>query len=155
ATNASDSLKSYDLAWLLHLVGDVHQPLHCATRVSKNETNGDNGGNKVTIGSSELHAVWDGLLGSGSDEKIILKLINVAKALPGADPSLAADSNEQDWVDESFHLARTEVYVSPIGSGDGPFTLTSEYKTNALRVAQERIALAGARLANLREANLK
>src|SRR5262249_47588746 len=30
ASNSSDPLKSYDLVWLLHLVGDVHQPLHCA-----------------------------------------------------------------------------------------------------------------------------
>ena len=28
SSNASDALKSYDLVWLLHLVGDVHQPLH-------------------------------------------------------------------------------------------------------------------------------
>ncbi len=33
ATNESNELKSYDLVWLLHLVGDVHQPLHCVTRV--------------------------------------------------------------------------------------------------------------------------
>src|SRR5580704_1250491 len=34
ATNEADALKSYDLVWLIHMVGDVHQPLHCATRVS-------------------------------------------------------------------------------------------------------------------------
>jgi len=33
-SNSSDDRKSYDLVWLLHLLGDVHQPLHCVTRVS-------------------------------------------------------------------------------------------------------------------------
>jgi hypothetical protein len=33
ASNASDPLKSYDLSWLLHLVGDIYQPLHSSTRV--------------------------------------------------------------------------------------------------------------------------
>ena len=35
ASTSPDVLKSCDLAWLLHLVGDVHQPLHCAARFSK------------------------------------------------------------------------------------------------------------------------
>jgi hypothetical protein len=26
--SASDDVKSYDLLWLIHLVGDTHQPLH-------------------------------------------------------------------------------------------------------------------------------
>jgi len=35
ASNRPDTLKSYDLSWLLHLVGDIHQPLHATTRVSR------------------------------------------------------------------------------------------------------------------------
>src|SRR5580698_3768900 len=41
---AADGLKSYDLAWLLHLVGDVHQPLHATTRISMALPQGDIGG---------------------------------------------------------------------------------------------------------------
>src|SRR6266481_6984794 len=37
ASTKPDPLKSYDLVWLLHLVGDVHQPLHCATRVRRSD----------------------------------------------------------------------------------------------------------------------
>ena len=33
ASNKPDALKSYDLSWFLHLMGDVHQPLHCTARV--------------------------------------------------------------------------------------------------------------------------
>src|SRR6266567_2126987 len=60
ASTESDKLKSYDLVWLLHLVGDVHQPLHAATRVSSTDPQGDNGGNLVKLCAApcknELHA---------------------------------------------------------------------------------------------------
>jgi len=140
---------------LLHLVGDVHQPLHCTTRVSAHNLGGDNGGNKVMVGSSKLHTVWDDLIGKGSDKAILSKVIQVADNLPDADATLAADENEEHWVQESFQMAQTKVYVTPIGNGDGPFTLTTSYRNNAKQVAAERIALAGVRLAKLLDANLK
>ena len=66
ASTSSDELKSYDLSWLLHLVGDVHQPLHCITRVSAASQEGDDGGNGVKLSSpANLHTFWDGLVGSG------------------------------------------------------------------------------------------
>ena len=43
STTASDSVKSYDLVWLEHLVGDVHQPFHCTTRVSAGSPKGTEG----------------------------------------------------------------------------------------------------------------
>ena len=39
-SNASDGVKSYDLSWLEHLVGDIHQPLHAITRVIKSMPDG-------------------------------------------------------------------------------------------------------------------
>ena len=51
-----------DLAWLLHLVGDVHQPLHSSARVTDREPDGDRGGNDFAIDDLEapnLHAYWD------------------------------------------------------------------------------------------------
>ena len=74
ASNAPDELKSYDLTWLLHLVGDLHQPLHCTARVTKAEPNGDAGGNKVLLHCQgcppKLHAFWDGALGRGGPESV-------------------------------------------------------------------------------------
>jgi hypothetical protein len=32
SATADDDVKSYDMVWLLHLVGDVHQPLHATAR---------------------------------------------------------------------------------------------------------------------------
>src|SRR5262245_32651813 len=53
------------LSWLLHLVGDVHQPLHgVALFTAQRFELGDRGGNEISTGSgSSLHRVWDGLLG--------------------------------------------------------------------------------------------
>lgn len=143
-----EGLKSYDLIWLLHLVGDVHQPLHATTRVSSGAPKGDNGGNNVKLNdpSKELHAFWDGLPGDSNDLNAV---INYAKALPPADPVLAAKTDASDWISESFDLAQNSVYKNPIGPGPGPFTLTDEYKTQAHKIADARVALAGERLANL------
>lgn len=157
ASTSPDDLKSYDLSWLLHLVGDVHQPLHCATRVSIASTNGDAGGNDVQLNGSpnELHALWDDILGTGSDKAILIKVIKAAAELPVPDPALAAETDAQQWVQESFQLAQSNVYFSPIGAGTGPFTLTTTYISDAKELAQKQIALGGKRLANMLNTELK
>jgi S1/P1 nuclease len=79
SSNESDELKSYDLSWLLHLMGDAHQPLHCATRVSATKPDGDDGGNAVkltTPGPANLHSFWDDVLGIGSAPSTALKAIS-------------------------------------------------------------------------------
>jgi hypothetical protein len=157
ASGSDDNLKSYDLCWLLHLVGDVHQPLHCTTRVSSADLDGDSGGNDVTLDGSpdELHAFWDAVLGTGSDKTIATAVIKAAGKLAAPDATLAAETSEQKWIQESFQIAETNVYISPIESDNGPFTLTSSYKKAAKTLAQKQVALAGARLANLLNSELK
>ncbi len=155
--SATNKLKSYDLVWLMHIVGDVHQPLHCAARFTTVATSGDAGGNLVTVCSPKcgaLHSFWDGLLGSGINpppKTVIAK----AKALPAADETKAADLNADNWIDESFGFAKDNVYQSPIGAGKGPFTINAAYRKDATALAKERIALAGARLANILNDELK
>jgi len=157
ASNEPDELKSYDLSWLIHLVGDVHQPLHCASRFSQQVPDGDQGGNLVQLCAApckdELHAFWDNVLGTSESPSTA---ITVAKKLPPAGAG-ANDLDTGDWIAESVANAKSDVYVDPpIGvSGDGPFTLTSKYKAHAKTVAQARVALAGARLAQVLNAELK
>jgi len=154
ASTSPDGLKSYDMTWLLHLVGDVHQPLHASTRVSSTNPEGDAGGNLVKLDCSkcELHFFWDDLLGTQNNLKTVMK---AARKLPKAQAALAAKSDEKDWIAESFIEAQQTVYAPPIAAGDGPFTLTTQYKKNAGKLAQQRVALAGARLANLLNTELK
>jgi hypothetical protein len=157
STSSSDALKSYDLSWLLHLVGDVHQPLHCSTRASRKDGTGDNGGNKVRLSCarcSNLHAFWDGIPGPGTTTPA--SVIRMARTLPAPDATAAAKRDEKAWIAEGFQLAQGEVYASPpIGSGDGPFSVTTAYRNAARALARQRIALAGARLANLLNTELQ
>lgn len=156
ASNDADEKKSYDLVWLEHLVGDIHQPLHAATRVSSTDPQGDHGGNLVTLCSApckqELHAFWDDLLGTSPNAS---SAATVGRNLPAADATLAAKKDASDWAAESFAAAKQTVYAAPIGNGDGPFMLTPAYKAAAKKLARQRVALAGVRLANLLNDELK
>ena len=54
--------KSFELRYLIHLIGDVHQPLHNASLFSAKFPHGDMGGNKFSIklsGVDNLHLLWD------------------------------------------------------------------------------------------------
>lgn len=156
ATTAAGDIKSYDLVWLLHLVGDVHQPLHSSTRVSSTDPDGDNGGNNVALCASpcrnELHGFWDQLPGTGSNPNTA---VSYAKGIPAANATKGSDLNASHWIKESFDDAATSVYVAPIGVGDGPFATTVAYRAAARTLAKRRVALAGVRLANLLNAELK
>ena len=149
---ATDALRSYDLVWLMHLVADVHQPLHATSRFDKMHPRGDDGGNGVLVCSApcqrqeKLHAFWDRILGVSTDTTIA---IEQAKQLPAADSTLASISDEAVWIRESFEAAQTAVYDSTIGIGAGPYEVTDSYISSARQLAAQRIALAGARLANL------
>jgi hypothetical protein len=61
------------LSWVLHLVGDLAQPLHVGTLVNADFPSGDRGGNDVFVRGSErvqnpvrLHQIWDDGAGGGS-----------------------------------------------------------------------------------------
>jgi len=158
--DSPDSLKSYDLVWLLHLVGDVHQPLHATARFSHELPNGDDGGNGIGVCNpgcrGKLHGFWDGLLGGEGISLDPAPAVSAGGSLPEADATQAADLNVDDWLTESFDLARSTAYkLPPIGLGRGPFTLTQPYRDAALVVANQRVALAGARLANILNNELK
>lgn len=158
AGTASDDVKSYDIAWLIHLVGDVHQPLHATSRFTKLFKKGDNGGNNVKIKCSpndcgaNLHSFWDGLMDAN---KTPAAMIAAAAALPKAPASAAAQADPRTWINESFAIAKKSVYRAPIGTKNTTFTLSKSYQTAAMTIGRARIALAGARLARLFNDNLK
>jgi hypothetical protein len=150
APGASDALKSYDLVWLLHLVGDVHQPLHATSRFTRTQPTGDAGGNQVALCNrpcrNELHAFWDDLPGTGKKPAVAIRRAN---RLPRPDARVAAIDDESKWVLESFEIAQNSVYMPPIGIGAGPFSIDGPYRNVAHGVARQRLALAGARLAHV------
>jgi len=161
ASPPSDDVESYDMVWLEHLVGDVHQPLHATSRFTKTFPSGDQGGNLVcltTSCSSELHAFWDNALGlqtsGASDADNAMAAIAVAAGLAAAPPVAAGDGDDTHWIKESFTIAKKSVYATPIKNGKGPYKLTAAYKAKAAKIAKQRAELAGERLANLYNSDL-
>jgi hypothetical protein len=156
SAGVSDDIKSYDLVWLEHLVGDVHQPLHATSRFSAALPTGDRGGNSVALCArpcrNELHAFWDGVLGTSKSPTTAIRAADKLAAPPAA---RAAIADPHAWITESFDAAKRYVYAPPVGPGAGPYTLDAAYKSQAKTEAKARIELAGVRLANLINAHLK
>ncbi|MGL4967675.1 MAG: S1/P1 nuclease [Inquilinus sp.] len=162
ASGLPDSVRSYDLVWLIHVVGDVHQPLHATARFSQKYPHGDQGGNKEAVipatgETIDLHGYWDGLLGSYSTPQIAIMdaLVRPETKLPDPDPALAGVADPADWLEESKKLVEDFVYAEPVRSGARPYMLDRQYETNAKKIGRQQISLAGARLANLINEPLK
>lgn len=175
ASSEDDPLKSYDLVWVEHLVGDIHQPLHASTRYYAGAS--DAGGNNVPItmttamrkafegtlsksAPDELHALWDDLPGEGQPGPALPQAAAYGKALAPAANTKIAVTDPAKWAAESLAMAKKDAYAPPIGASPKPagasaYLITTAYYNKAMSDATSRIALAGARLAKLLNENLK
>lgn len=156
SSGASDDVRSYDLVWLLHLVGDAHQPLHAVARFTRQISNGDAGGNAelvipATGETIALHAYWDRMFGGYSspsgavfdaDDRDGLGSVAVNDAAAKID-------DPQKWIEESAEFAKQYAYAPPVSLGRNAVLITRDYETNARNIARSQAALAAARLANL------
>jgi hypothetical protein len=132
------------LKFIVHFVGDIHQPLHAI-----DEARGGNDIHVVEFGSAQcgtrpcnLHYEWDiGLLEhsgrSESDYVAQLERLIAANHLQ----SKAAGTAE-DWANESFAIAK-QIMLKDGGAVDDAY-----YKAN-IGIVDERLALGGLRLARL------
>jgi hypothetical protein len=148
--------RPYDLPWLIHVEGDLHQPLHCVSRFVKSAEKGDAGGNGVFIAPrTNLHSVWDGAAGRDTSDEFITKLAAEIVAQHPAPRRTSKDPKK--WIDEGLLLCVREVYTFGLDNGtrEKPITLPAGYEDNARRVAYDRIALAGYRLAAILNDKLK
>ncbi len=156
----SDDIRSYDVVWLEHLVGDVHQPLHATSRFTKDHPAGDNGGNAIFFCAcaDELHAFWDGLLG---DKLTLAMATTTARSLIATGKPAGANTLDPTvWIADSLALAKADVYVPPISDDNNPAVTISPrpdaaYIARATTVARAQVTLAGYRLAGLLNKNLK
>jgi hypothetical protein len=126
---------------------------------------GDRGGNEVFVKvradlhTINLHAFWDGLiLGRDQFQSVRdrgLGLIGRADMARNTFPQLSSTAVEQ-WVDESFELAKTVAYMNGTiqGSGDKEDgdVLPDDYPSTCKSVAERQVVLAGYRLADLLKA---
>jgi len=150
----------------LHLVGDVHQPLHVGALFTENRfPDGDQGGNKIFVvgPSKNLHKAWDESLGHAEFLPLLTSTARRIMTTPAlrreALQELSTTSTFSAWMRESLELARAFAYDGDIRDAiraaendDGPMPriqLSSEYIADVRDVAQKQVALAGYRLADV------
>ena len=140
------------LKFLVHFVGDIHQPLHCAER------HGDHGGNTVWVDwpgnpqATKLHAVWDANLVEKNLHDRQLTATEFAAqlnhAVTAAQLQVWSAGTPADWAWESHRLAITEVYAT-IPESDRVHPLDAAYIANGQHLIAEQLTKAGIRLAVL------
>jgi len=157
-TRAAAGERDEALKWVVHLAGDLHQPLHAAD-------NADHGGNLVPValegvhtrGRENLHRAWDNDLvqlalhahSRQQPPRDIDALVTEARNLGREVGQGSPDS----WAKESNNLARNVAYRYPgfacNSIPSGIVVLDAAYLDDAGLVVRERLLLAGARLATL------
>jgi len=167
-SHVSAEKRTIALAWLLHLVGDVHQPLHTVQLFSREYPHGDRGGNEVCVrlapgrSALDLHRLWDGLIAStnnvGQLRNIVTELLSKFSRVGLRE----LDQKQPDvWAKESYEIAVKIAYENgnlrgtPKGQArdcrdvpDANF-ISRGYPGIAKLIADRRVYLAGYRMAEL------
>ena len=157
---ASDADKAIALAWILHVGGDIHQPLHDSGRVTKYDPKGDQGGNLFIVSPKgatgenrvSLHWFWDSIIGrsiprvnDACDSDYLPPIAaDIMKKYPAAKMQSRLKLGKFDeWQQEGFQIASTKVYPASLKFNETP---SDEYKKMAFDISEEQLALAGYRL---------
>jgi nuclease S1 len=140
------SVRAEALRFLIHFVGDLHQPLHCAD-------NHDRGGNevRVLVGAEEtnLHAVWDtnvvAALGQNPDQVAS----DLAAQIAPEEAKSWSRGAPEDWSNESSGVAKRVIYAALPGEGGttAPIVLPRDYAARQRPVTAVQLERAGVRLA--------
>ena len=134
------------LKYLVHFIGDVHQPLHLGNRK-------DQSGGKIRLtylGKSVTpHYFWDGGLIDWEKENLLKCATRLNAQLQDLDKSKWLHSKVNDWADESRSLALK--YAYPLENNK----LSKTYISKGREILDQRMVQAGIRLANLLNQLLK
>ena len=138
------------LKFLIHFVGDIHQPLHAGD-------NHDKGGNCVLLNLGgmrqvNLHAYWDTTIVQTLDTDPLALAATLERNITPTDKAEWEQADPQAWAMEGFDLARTVVYMPAARPGcddPAPVSLPAGYEDAARKVATVQLEKAGVRLAAL------
>jgi nuclease S1 len=133
------------LMFLIHFIGDMHQPLHSSD-------NKDKGGNDVHVvffdRPGNLHGTWDiGLVARmGKEEELFPVLLKEAREHAGK----WSGGTPAQWADEAHQWAVKVAYGKlPKAPEGGIIALGADYQQAAEPVVREQIEKAGDRLARV------
>jgi hypothetical protein len=141
------------LTWLLHLIGDIHQPLHTGALVSARLfPEGDRGGNQTRVNGSNLHAVWDQALRGPTLNNNLRELDALLRGFEQRPEPFAPGS----WLLESREILLSSVYPANVisnirrsentGNSLGNVSLSESYREDMRAIALQRVADAGQRI---------
>lgn len=159
-SNVGPDVKAVAYCWLFHLVGDIHQPLHSTALFSvEHFPTGDKGGNDIPlVHGKNLHALWDGLLGSQYYMRNVdkaVKELSDRERFGDVWDRAGQETDPKKWADESHNFCESTVYsdaildavrAAPVGEKIPAIDLPPEYYTDAGDLARERVVAAGVRL---------
>jgi hypothetical protein len=150
--NASREDKQTALRFIVHLVGDLHQPLHVGKCCDK-------GGNDVKVTwfgkPTNLHAVWDSMLVDDEQLSFTELAAKLERHISNDDVIKWWDSNPRDWISESAEI-RDTLYPPPVKPKKGkrlskkhpPLPdLSYDYVYKFHPVMERRLSQGGVRLA--------
>jgi hypothetical protein len=138
------------LAFLIHFVGDLHQPLHAADHEDKGANDVKTNYGAYSDPRLNLHSVWDGYLA----ERAITTGPNLVRHYPAAVRAKVAAGNVTDWSREGWQVARDVAYRSAMGGDpcDGQHTtahLDEKTIESLIPAARREIERGGLRLAKM------
>ncbi len=148
---ASLADKQLALRFVVHLVGDLHQPLHVGKCC-------DRGGNEVKVTwfgkPTNLHAIWDAQLVDEEQLSFTELAAKLERHISNQDVLDWWDINPRDWVSESAEL-RDTVYPAPgakpakgaKGRAKRVPDLSYTYVYKFTPLMEQRLSQAGVRLA--------
>ncbi len=135
------------MAFLIHFVGDIHQPLHAGDR-------GDRGGNdlKASYGimpGYNLHSVWDGLLA----DRALSASPAIVRRYSASERAAMAGGSSKDWSAQSWQVSRDIAYPraldgdacaaapkSPVNIDEADVTASQEAMRNLVTSGGLRLA---------------
>ncbi len=139
------------LLFLVHFIGDLHQPLHAGDR-------GDLGGNRFRAYysriQSNLHAIWDGYLAERSISTPPAEARGLLSTVAAADRSAMAQGSVEDWARESWEVSRRFAYGGVLGDPCAevpaePPVISQAQIRELIPVVRTQVARGGIRLARL------
>ena len=141
------------LAFLVHFVGDMHQPMHAGDR-------GDLGGNRfaasygMIAGRTNLHSIWDGFLAERSISTPPPDAAGLLAELSPAERESAKQGSVADWAQESWQAARDFAYGTMLPDPCAPMpaerpVLREEQVRTLIPVVRRQVVRGGLRLARL------
>ena len=148
ATPLKDRVQA--LVFLIHFVGDLHQPLHAGDKTDKGGNDAKAAYGILTTPRLNLHTIWDGYLA----ERAISAPPPLVRRYSAAERTTVAAGNVTDWSRESWQVAHDSVYAvamkgDPCAPTPARVTLDDAEIESLVPVARMEVERGGLRLAKL------